>query len=343
MTADKELMISIINMGSFKLGDFALKTGPLSPFYVDLRHMTSHPKVYNAVSKAIYKKMKDLNIKADTVCGVPYTAIPFASYICSHHEIPMLMRRKERKDYGTKKMVEGVINPGETCLVFEDVVVSGASIIDTVADLRKEGLVITDCITILDRLQGGQENLLKMGIKLHSLFTIKDLFSLYCSLYDVEESQIKKVHKRSLCRRTCCLEINQHVHSCQYSIDVTVRKCKDVFPPIDGSVKCSHGNIWGSKCHFNCSSNFELQGHHAVVCEEFSNEVAWSSAFPKCKKIPQKHVLPIKNLPCLKPHSPSDGTVVCDSNEKTMYPDGSVCQFFCYPGFLIENLLTQVH
>ncbi|GBO20561.1 Uridine 5'-monophosphate synthase [Araneus ventricosus] len=156
--------------------------------------MTSHPKVFNAVSKAIYGKMKALNIKADAICGVPYTALPIASFICSHHEIPMLVRRKERKDYGTKKMVEGVIKRGETCLVLEDVVVSGASIIETVADLRKEGLIVTDCITILDRLQGGVENLRKMGITLHSLFTIKDLFALYCSLHDVDESQIKKVY-----------------------------------------------------------------------------------------------------------------------------------------------------
>ncbi|PRD36431.1 UNVERIFIED_CONTAM: Uridine 5'-monophosphate synthase [Trichonephila clavipes] len=191
---ENNLLYSILKIDTFKLGHFDLQTGPISPFYIDLRHITCHPKVFNAVSEAIYLKMVNLNLKADTVCGVPYTALPIASYLCSHHEIPMLIKRKERKDYGTKKMVEGIINPGESCLVIEDVVVSGASIIDTVADLRKEGLVVTDCITILDRLQGGEENLRKVGIKLHSLFTIKDLFSLYCSLNDVGESEVERVN-----------------------------------------------------------------------------------------------------------------------------------------------------
>ncbi|GBN51836.1 hypothetical protein AVEN_30255-1 [Araneus ventricosus] len=134
---------------------------------------------------------------------------------------------------------------------------------------------------------------------------------------------------------------DQHVHSCQYTLDVIVKKCKDVFPPSDGSVHCSYGTIWGSKCNFSCSAGYELLGHHSIICEEHSNEMSWSSSFPKCKKIPYKYSPSVKSLPCLKPQQPSDGTVVCDSNGQSMYPDGSVCQFFCYPGFLIENLLTS--
>ncbi|CAL1270057.1 unnamed protein product [Larinioides sclopetarius] len=134
---------------------------------------------------------------------------------------------------------------------------------------------------------------------------------------------------------------DQHVHSCHYTLDVIVQKCKDVFPPIDGSVHCSHGTIYGSKCNFSCSSGYELLGHHSIICEEHPNGMSWSSSFPKCKKIAYKYSPSVKSLPCLKPQQPSDGTVVCDSNGQSMYSDGSVCQFFCYPGFLIENLLTS--
>ncbi|GBO20563.1 hypothetical protein AVEN_119920-1 [Araneus ventricosus] len=76
---------------------------------------------------------------------------------------------------------------------------------------------------------------------------------------------------------------DQHVHSCQYTLDVIVKKCKDVFPPSDGSVHCSYGTIWGSKCNFSCSAGYELLGHHSIICEEHSNEMSWSSSFPKCK------------------------------------------------------------
>ncbi|GFT86622.1 uridine 5'-monophosphate synthase [Nephila pilipes] len=328
---DRDLLHSIIKIDAFKLGEFDLKTGPISPFYIDLRHITCHPNVFNAVSEAIYSKMVNQNIKTNTVCGVPYTALPIASFLCSHHEIPMLIRRKERKGYGTKKMVEGIINPGETCLVIEDVVVSGASIIETVVDLRKEGLVITDCITILDRLQGGEENLRKVA-RQHKPINVAVIAGprpgtqISEGLFPVELAVWKN---------------DGHVYTCHYSLEVIVKKCIDVFPPTDGSVNCSHGTVWGSKCNFSCSTNYELQGHHSITCEEHSSEMVWSSSAPKCKKIPYKYSLSTKSLPCLKPQKPSDGAVLCDLNDQSMYQDGSVCQFFCYPGFLIETLLTS--
>ncbi|GFR13699.1 uridine 5'-monophosphate synthase [Trichonephila clavata] len=326
-------------MDTFKLGHFHLQTGPISPFYIDLRHITCHPKVFNAVSEAIYLKMVNLNLKADTVCGVPYTALPIASYLCSHHEIPMLIKRKERKDYGTKKMVEGIINPGETCLVIEDVVVSGASIIDTVADLREEGLVVTDCITILDRLQGGEENLRKNFFFLYgSLAHQRRPINVAVIAGPRPGTQTSEGHYPV---ELAVWKTDGHVYTCQYSLDVIVKKCKDVFPPTDGSVNCSHGTVWGSKCSFFCSTNYELQGHRTVTCEEHSTEMTWSSSFPKCKKISYKYILSSKNLPCLKPPKPSDGAVLCDLKDQSMYPDGTVCQFFCYPGYLIENLLTS--
>lgn len=109
------------------------------------------------------------------ICGVPYTALPIATAISLDSKIPMLMRRKEAKSYGTKKMIEGIYKMGDTPIIIEDIITSGSSILEVVKDLKNEGLNVTTALVVLDREQGGRKNLENAGITVKSLFTITQL------------------------------------------------------------------------------------------------------------------------------------------------------------------------
>ncbi|XP_052286812.1 uridine 5'-monophosphate synthase-like isoform X2 [Dreissena polymorpha] len=127
------------------------------------------------------------------VCGVPYTALPLATVISVECNKPMLIRRREAKDYGTKKMIEGKFSPGDTCLVVEDVVTSGSSVWETVQLLQEYGLKVTDAVVLLDREQGAGERLKQKGVNLHSVLTMTKLVDVLRQNNKIDEDMHQKV------------------------------------------------------------------------------------------------------------------------------------------------------
>lgn len=145
------------------------------------------------LSDAVWSLSKDSSENATQICGVPYTALPIATLISATNNIPMLIKRKEAKDYGTKKLIEGQFKQGETCVIIEDVVTSGSSILETAKDLKAAGLVVNEAYIIVDRQQGGKDNLTNNGITMKSLYTLTKLMDYLLKADKISPEQMQTV------------------------------------------------------------------------------------------------------------------------------------------------------
>ncbi|MGD9898242.1 MAG: orotidine-5'-phosphate decarboxylase [Calditrichaceae bacterium] len=174
MNSDKrKLILFLYNSGAVKFGNFKLKSGFESPFYIDLRGIISHPEMMNLIGNLLEKAVGDKSF--DMITGIPYTALPVASILSSKLNKPLIYQRKEAKAYGTGKLIEGVYQKGDVCLVIDDVMTTGESKIETAQAFQEAGISVRDFIVVIDRSFDNGASLQKKGYQVTSILNIREV------------------------------------------------------------------------------------------------------------------------------------------------------------------------
>ena len=172
---DAGLADDLLQAGCVRFGRFKLKSGLVSPVYLDLRLLAGTPQLLARVASAYIACMRRL--KFDRVAALPYAALPIGTAICLQTYWPLIYPRKETKEYGTGAVVEGGFDEGETAVMVDDLATTGGSKLEGAIRLRAVGLKVKDVVVLIDRESGAAEDLAAHGMRLRSVFTLTRLLA----------------------------------------------------------------------------------------------------------------------------------------------------------------------
>jgi len=156
---------------------FTLTSGAISPYYFDCKATTLNPEGCYLIGQLMFQKIKDFHI--DAVGGLTLGADPISLSIAleafkNNVIINPLIVRKEPKKHGTQKWIEGNVNNVKNVAAIDDVITTGKSTIQAIERLRESGLEVKNAFVIIDREEGGRENIEKVGVNVISLFKRSD-------------------------------------------------------------------------------------------------------------------------------------------------------------------------
>lgn len=195
--SQKNLADTLFKIGAVKFGAFRLKIhdtrpdAPLSPFYIDLRLLRSFPDAKKKAVKAYIKVLRKLDF--ELIADVPTAATPLVSSICDALNVPQVTPRMDKKTHGTGAKIDGVFKKGQKVVLVDDLVTHARSKIEVIEVLHGAGLKVKDVIVLVDREQGGGDELEAAGCKLHAVLPITALFKYYLDSGEISAKKYAQI------------------------------------------------------------------------------------------------------------------------------------------------------
>lgn len=159
-------------------GDFVLRSGRRSSWYLDKYRFETEPEILRALGERLAAEVEACEPEAARLAGPALGAVALAASTAMASGRPFIIVRGETKDYGTAKRIEGPFDAGELVCLLEDVVTSGGALAEAVSAVRDEGLVVRHAVCVVDREEGGSDALARLGVRLRPLFRASELLEL---------------------------------------------------------------------------------------------------------------------------------------------------------------------
>ena len=164
---------------------FSLVSGKKSNFYIDCKMTTLYSKGLVLIGELMYEIISPLNIKG--IGGLTLGADPIAVATAfaagqKNKDLISFVIRKEPKKHGMMKFIEGRVSAGDKVVIIDDVITTGGSTIKAIESAEKSGLQIVKVMVLVDRQEGGRENIVSKGYQVEALFTKEDLLEEYLRL-----------------------------------------------------------------------------------------------------------------------------------------------------------------
>jgi orotate phosphoribosyltransferase len=170
MNKDK-LIQQLKECGAIKFGRFVLTSGAISDYYIDIKKASTEPKVL----KHIAQEMSAYTKGYDLLAGMELGAVPLVVALSLETGIPYVIIRKEKRDHGTGKQIEGSEVKGKSVLIIEDVTTSGGSVIKTIQILRQNNAEVDKALVVVDRESGTREKLEKLEVEFIPLVSVHEI------------------------------------------------------------------------------------------------------------------------------------------------------------------------
>jgi len=183
----------LLKSNSLRFGVFTLASGKQSAYYIDLRVLPSFPGYFRLGISALKDIVVEKVGRFDTFASVPTSGLVFGTALAYEMNKPFIYVRKDPKAYGTNKMIEGFLDPGSKVVIVDDVATTGTSLRSAAEMIRANGGVVEHVVALVDRHEGGEAQLKKMGIKLNSVIGIHDIVNALYKASLIDENALESV------------------------------------------------------------------------------------------------------------------------------------------------------
>jgi orotate phosphoribosyltransferase len=169
---NKELVDQLKSCGAIQYGHFVLTSGAVSDYYVDIKKASTNPTVLHTISSYMEPIAKE---NYDIIAGMELGAVPLIVALSLQTKIPFVIVRKQKREHGTGKQIEGVSVAYKKVLIVEDVTTSGGSVVNTIQVLKDNNAIVDTVITVVDRESGAREKIENLNLRFLPLVTVKDI------------------------------------------------------------------------------------------------------------------------------------------------------------------------